>query len=81
MRDLIRAARKAARIFLPLCERTALVPMAGEAEEGACASQTDELETFVHAADIVKQRKGSLPAQTKTRSLGKRVQCPVPKSR
>jgi len=47
---------------LPLCERAALVPIAGEADEGACASQTDELETFVHAAGIVKQRKGSFPA-------------------
>ena len=58
LRDLIRAARRAARIFLPLCERAALVPVAGEADKGAYASQTDELETFVHTSDIVGQRKG-----------------------
>lgn len=58
LRDLIRAARRAARIFLPLCERTALVPIAGEADKGAYASQTEELETIVHTSDIVRQRKG-----------------------
>ncbi|MGA0196678.1 MAG: hypothetical protein ACO3JP_03540, partial [Schleiferiaceae bacterium] len=48
--------------FFTLCERVALVSIAGEAEYRACASQTDELETFVHTSDIVRYRKGSLPS-------------------